>query len=458
MKSLTFLGASESAILSVEERRARGKELRTQAPRSSHADWSPDPARPDPIGLLEESNKTRFARLVPIRYGRMSLSPFAFLRGSAAIMACDLAKTPISGITAQICGDAHLLNFGTYATPERRQVFDVNDFDETLAGPWEWDIKRLAASVVVAGRQNGFSAQANKQGVVQCVQAYRTHMNELGNMGYAKVWYSTVKAEETLQFVQNCSSQDLNKALEKARQQTNVHIFPKLVRRVEGNYEIKENPPLITHLGEDKLIEQLQAFLKGYYASLQEDRRVLLSRYRIVDLANKVVGVGSVGTRCYVALLLGSDQNDPLFLQIKEAQASVLEPYLAPSPYENHAQRVVCGQRLMQAASDLFLGWAQTDSSQFYLRQLHDRKYSPSVEKMNADGFTSYGRLCGFTLARAHARSGDPAQISGYLGLSDVFDQAIASFAVRYAGQIERDYAELMAAIQAGRIVAETGV
>ena len=239
MKSLTFLGASESAILSVEERRARGKELRTQAPRSSHADWSPDPARPDPIGLLEESNKTRFARLVPIRYGRMSLSPFAFLRGSAAIMACDLAKTPISGITAQICGDAHLLNFGTYATPERRQVFDVNDFDETLAGPWEWDIKRLAASVVVAGRQNGFSAQANKQGVVQCVQAYRTHMNELGNMGYAKVWYSTVKAEETLQFVQNRSSQDLNKALEKARQQTNVHIFPKLVRRVEGNYRNK---------------------------------------------------------------------------------------------------------------------------------------------------------------------------------------------------------------------------
>jgi len=458
MKSSTFLNASGSAVLSVEERRARGKALREQTPRSSHADWSPDPGRPDPIGLLEASNRTRIARLVPIRYGRMSLSAFAFLRGSAAIMACDLAKTPVSGITAQICGDAHLLNFGTYASPERRQVFDVNDFDETLTGPWEWDIKRLAASIVVAARQNGFSAQASKQAVVQCVQAYRTHINKLGNMGYADVWYSAIEAGETLRFVQNHSSQSLNKALEKARQQTNLHIFPKLTRRIEGGYEIKELPPLMTHLGEDTLREQLQALLEDYRASLQEDRRVLLNRYRVVDLANKVVGVGSVGTRCYIALLLGSDENDPLFLQIKEAQTSVLEPYLAPSPYENHAQRIICGQRLMQAASDLFLGWARTESTHFYLRQFHDRKYSPSVEKMNVDGFIAYGRLCGFTLGRAHARSGDPAQISGYLGLSDVFDQAIASFAMRYANQVERDYVELTAAIRSGRIVAEVGV
>ncbi len=458
MQNPTFPKENKATTLSIEERRARGKALRTQTPRSSHADWSPDPARPDPISLLEASNTTRIARLIPIRYGRMSLSAFAFLRGSAAIMACDLAKTPVSGISAQICGDAHLLNFGTYATPERRQVFDVNDFDETLTGPWEWDVKRLAASVIVAGRQNAFSAQANRQAATQCVQAYRIHMNELGKMGYTNVWYSIIRAEETLQFVHNHSGRATNNAMEKARQQTNLHIFPQLARRIKGGYEIKEHPPLITHLDENTLIEHLQALLESYRASLQEDRRVLLSRYRVVDLANKVVGVGSVGTGCYVALLLGSDQNDPLFLQLKEAQASVLEQYLAPSPYKNHAQRVVNGQRLMQAASDLFLGWTQTKSTDFYLRQLHDRKSSPNVEKMNADGLTAYGRLCGFTLARAHARSGDPAQISGYLGLSDVFDQAIASFASCYADQVERDYAELMKAIHTGRIFAKMGV
>lgn len=350
MKSSASLTMSEP-LLSIEERQAQGRALRAQTSRSSHADWSPAPDRPDPIGLLEESNKTRVASLVPIRYGRMSLSAFAFLRGSAAIMACDLAKTPTSGISAQICGDAHLANFGTYATPERRQVFDVNDFDETLTGPWEWDIKRLAASIVVAGQDNRFSAQVNKQAATQCVQAYRTHMNELANMSHLKVWYSTIDAQARLQFVNNHSGQYLNKTLEKAHQQTNVHIFPKLTQRVEGGYTIKDNPPLITHVDEDKLIEQAQAFMEGYRASLQEDRRVLLNRYRVVDLARKVVGVGSVGTRCYVVLLLGSSQNDPLFLQIKEAQASVLEPYLGPSPYKNHAQRVVTGQRLIDRKS-----------------------------------------------------------------------------------------------------------
>jgi uncharacterized protein (DUF2252 family) len=386
MKSPASLTTSTS-LLSIEERRTQGRALRTQTPRSSHADWLPAPDRPDPIGLLEESDKTRVASLVPIRYGRMSLSPFAFLRGSAAIMACDLAKTPITGISAQICGDAHVLNFGTYATPERRQVFDVNDFDETLTGPWEWDIKRLAASIVIAGRHNGFSTQANTQAALQCIQAYRTHMSELGNMSHLKVWYSTVDAQEMLQFVNNHSDQSLNKTLEKARQLTNVHIFPKLTQRVEGGYAIKDNPPLITRVGADKLIELVQALMEDYRASLQEDRRVLLSRYRVVDLAHKVVGVGSVGTRCYVVLLEGSSQNDPLFLQIKEAQASVLEQYLGPSPYKNHARRVVYGQRLMQAASDLFLGWDQTHTTDFYLRQLQDHKYSPSVEKMNEDAF-----------------------------------------------------------------------
>jgi uncharacterized protein (DUF2252 family) len=457
MKSPTSLNTSEPQ-LSIEERRAQGRALRAKTPRSSHADWSPASDRPDPISLLEESNKTRVASLVPIRYGRMSLSPFAFLRGSAAIMACDLAKTPTSGISAQICGDAHLLNFGTYATPERRQVFDVNDFDETLIGPWEWDIKRLAASIVVAGRHNGFSAQANKQAAAQCIQAYRTHINELANMSHIEVWYSTIDAQGILQFVNNHSDQYLNKTLEKARQQTNVHNFPKLTQRVEGGYAIKENPPLITHVDEDEWTEQIHALMEGYRASLQEDRRVLLNRYRVVDLARKVVGVGSVGTRCYVVLLQGSSQNDPLFLQIKEAQASVLEQYLGPSPYKNHAQRVVNGQRLMQAASDLFLGWEQTDTTCFYLRQLQDRKYSPSVEKMNVDAFTTYGRLCGFTLARAHARSSDPAQISGYMGTSNVFDRTIASFAERYANQVEQDYKKLIKAIQTGRIVAKTGV
>jgi uncharacterized protein (DUF2252 family) len=458
MKGPTLFPMSDATPLSPLERRARGKAMRVQAPRSSHADWSPDPHRPDPISLLEESDKTRVASLVPIRYGRMSLSPFAFLRGSAVIMACDLAKTPVSGISAQICGDAHLLNFGTYATPERRQVFDVNDFDETLSGPWEWDIKRLATSVVVAGRHNGFSARTIRQATIQCIQAYQTHMNRLSTMGYAEVWYSTVNAKYLLQFVHRHSNLDLNKALEKAHQQTNVHIFPQLTQRVEGTYEIKDHPPLITHMHENKLREQIQALLEGYRASLQEDRRVLLNRYRLVDLAYKVVGVGSVGTRCYVALLLGSDQHDPLFIQIKEAQASVLEAYLSPSPYENHAQRVVYGQRMMQAASDLFLGWTGTETSDFYLRQLRDQKYSPPVEKMNALALTAYGKLCGFTLARAHARSADPGQISGYLGTNDVFDQAVASFAERYADQVEHDYAQLKAAIQAGRIAVVTGV
>ncbi len=295
MENSQFLRGNEIPVLSLEDRRARGKALRAQTPRSSHADWSPDPARPDPIGLLQESNRTRIARLVPLRYGRMSLSAVAFLRGSAAIMACDLAKTPVSGISAQICGDAHLLNFGTYATPERRQVFDVNDFDETLTGPWEWDIKRLATSVLVAGRQNGFSVQANRQAAIQCVQAYRMHMNELGKMGYADVWYSTIRAEETLQFVYKHSGRDVSNAMEKARQQTNLHIFPQLARRVKGGYEIKEYPPLITHLNEDPLRAQFQALLEGYCTSLQEDRRALFNRYRVEDLANKVVGVGSVG-------------------------------------------------------------------------------------------------------------------------------------------------------------------
>jgi len=431
------------------ERYAAGRELRHNVPRSSHAEWTPATDRPDPLSLLAEQNRSRLPHLVPLRSARMISSPFAFLRGSAVVMAQDLVTTPVTGIQVQLCGDAHLNNFGIYATPERHQVFDVNDFDETLPGPWEWDIKRLVASIVVAGRTNGFSAATNRRAVLNAVQSYREHMWKYSSMRHIDVWYSRIDYESSLHFVRPPFRWYIEKQREKSRQRSSLQVFPKLTMQVNGQYRIKDDPPLIIHLDDEELTQQLKGLVETYRPTVQEDRQVLLSKYHCVDVAQKVVGVGSVGTRCYIVLLLGNDSNDPLLLQIKEARASVLERHLSPSAYPNHAQRVVCGQRLMQAASDLFLGWTRLGSTDYYLRQLRDMKLSVNLETLIPDGFIEYCRFSGWAMARAHARSGDPTQISGYLGRSDVFDQALAAFAQTYAEQTERDHAALVTSVQA---------
>jgi uncharacterized protein (DUF2252 family) len=356
-----------------------------------------------------------------------------------------------------MCGDAHLSNFGVYATPERNQVFDVNDFDETLPGPWEWDVKRLAASIVVAGRTIGLTRDMNRQAVVGCARSYRQRMWTYGDMRHIDVWYARIDPESVRRFVRRSDRSYVDKELEKARRSSSLTTFPRLTREVNGQYRIKDNPPVVAHLADEELAQQLSAVVERYSESLQEDRNVLLRKYHFVDVTYKVVGVGSVGTRCYVVLLMGSEESDPLFLQVKQAQASVLEPHLGPSSYLNHAQRVVRGQYLMQAASDIFLGWTGLGTIDFYVRQLRDMKLSVSVESLGESHFVQYCELCGWALARAHARSGDPAQISGYLGLNDTFDRAIASFAETYADQTERDHAALLGAVQAGRIPIETG-
>jgi len=442
--------------LSLAERTAAGKVLRDKVPRSSHADWKPTPNRPDPIALLEESNQGRLPELLPLRYGRMLTSPFAFLRGSASIMAADLSETPKTGIAVQACGDCHLANFGGYGTPERNLVFDVNDFDETLPAPWEWDIKRLAASIIVAGRYLKLSDKTSQEAALTAVQSYREHMNEYAQMTVLDVWYSHIGVESLLTFTLNAKEQKkLKQEVKKAQTLTPVLELYKLTEMVNGQHRFIDNPPLVFHpLPEDPLAEEMLSVFHKYRKSLRDDWRVLLDHYHVVDVAMKVVGVGSVGTRCGVALLVAG-HNDPLFLQIKEARASVLEPYAGKSVYKNHAQRVVAGQRLMQAASDIFLGWTRGDSGHdFYLRQLRDVKTTVVVEGMSDADLRGYSNLCGWALARAHARSGDRVMISGYLGQNDIFDQAIAHFAVAYADQTEKDYQELVAAVKAGRLKA----
>ena len=460
MKTLKVPAVEKQNTSTRAERYATGKALRTNVSRSSQQAWTPATDRPDPISLLEQSNRTRLANLVPIRYGRMLVSPFTFLRGSAVIMAQDLAATPVTGIQVQICGDAHISNFGIYTTPERNQVFDLNDFDETLPGPWEWDVKRLAASIVVAGRGNSFSKSSNREAVLRGVQSYREHMREFSDMRAIEVWYSCVDIEKTVGRFRSANRPYMEQAVAQARRRTSARVFPQLTEHVNGQYRIKDEPPLIVHLDDKALVERLWKLIEGYGAVLPDDRLVLLSRYQLVDIAEKVVGVGSVGTRCYVALLLGpgNDRKDPLLLQMKEAQASVLESHLSPSTYPNHAQRVVNGQHLMQAASDIFLGWSRSGDIDFYIRQLRDRSSSPSIATLRESDFIAYAELCGWSLARAHARSGDPAQISGYLGRSDAFDNAIASFAETYADQVERDYERLAAAARDGRVPVEKGV
>jgi uncharacterized protein (DUF2252 family) len=459
----------------VDERIARGKAARAEVPRSSHAAFEPAPRRTDPVKLLERQAKTRVPELVPIRYGRMLVSPFTFYRGGAAIMASDLAATPNSGLTVQCCGDAHLSNFGVFASPERRLVFDLNDFDETLPGPWEWDVKRLAASMLIAARDNGFPVKDQDQIVLDTVEAYRTTMAGFAAMKNLDVWYAHLDIESALQQFGSQLKPKIvkrtGKALAKARTKDSMAAFSKLTHVVDGETRIVDEPPLIVPIEDlaqgterDEIFGSLRELLRSYRDSLEHDRRMLLEQFRLTDFARKVVGVGSVGTRAWIALLLGQDGQDPLFLQMKEAEASVLEKFVGQSEFENHGERVVTGQRLMQASSDIFLGWVHVDSGldeqsrDFYGRQLKDWKGSAEIEQMVPNGMAQYGRLCGWTLARAHARSGDRVAIAAYLGKGPSFDRAIVEFSHAYAEQNERDYNALVAAVESGRITAETGL
>ncbi|HXY47142.1 MAG TPA: DUF2252 domain-containing protein [Thermoplasmata archaeon] len=442
-----------------EERYRSGKALRAKIPRSSHASWNPPRDRPDPIGLLETSNAPRVSHLVPIRYGRMSLSPFAFLRGSANVMARDLAFTPRTGFRVQLGGDAHLSNFGIFGTPERNEVFDLNDFDETLPGPWEWDVKRLATSLVLAARRNGFTRSHGRRAALRAVQSYRESMNSYAFRGYLDIWYSHLDPALVARQGMRQASRVIGRYARKARSRTSLQAFPRLVGRVGGGYRIRDQPPLIVHYSDQRVEELSHELFARYLPTLPEERRMLLEHYHLVDVAQKVVGVGSVGTRCSIILLVGDrDTDDPLILQVKQALASALEPYAGPSIYTDHAQRVVVGQHLIQQSSDSFLGWGSIRSRDYYVRQLRDWKYSAEPSSMGPKRLIGHGELCGAALARAHARTGDPAAISGYLGTKDTFDRAVAAFAEAYADQSERDYNELLTAIQKGHIHAEVDV
>ncbi len=461
--------------LSVAERAARGKATRAEVPRSSHADYRPPARRVDPVKLLERQATTRVPELVPIRYGRMLVSPFTFYRGGALIMANDLAATPRTGFKVQCCGDAHLSNFGVFASPERRLVFDLNDFDETLPGPWEWDVKRLAASILIAARDNGYRTKDQEQAVLDTVAGYREAMAQFASMGNLDVWYARLEIEGLLKELgpqlKPAMAKRTEKALAKARTKDSMSAFSKLVRVRDGQPRFVAEPPLIVPLDEfaegderQELLGWLNELVGAYRASLAHDRGALLEQYELADFARKVVGVGSVGTRAWIALMLGRDGRDPLLLQLKEAETSVLEGFLEPSRFESHGERVVVGQRLMQASSDIFLGWVHVDAGidgkarDFYGRQLKDWKGSAEIEQMVPKGMRLYGRLCAWTLARAHARSGDRIAISSYLGSGSSFDRAILSFCEAYAEQNERDYQALAKAVETGRVTAETGL
>jgi uncharacterized protein (DUF2252 family) len=459
----------------VEDRVARGRAARTDVPRSVHAAWERDAETPDPVSVLSEQARTRVPELVPIRHGRMLASPFAFFRGAAAIMAADLAATPVTGLQVQACGDAHLANFGVFAAPDRRLVFDVNDFDETLRAPWEWDVKRLAASVAIIGRERGLDARTRWRTVTSALAAYRTTMRELAGKRDLEVWYARAEVEPLLDLVRDqAQAGDLartRRRLKRARGKDSLRALEKLAVAVaDGDPRLAPDPPLLVpirdlapEIGGEALEEGMRELLRTYRASLRADLRHLIDGYRFVDMARKVVGVGSVGTRAWVILLLGRDAGDPLFLQAKEAQASVLEPFAGASAFRHHGRRVVEGQRLMQAASDTLLGWVRTtgiDGQQrdFYLRQLWDAKASADLEQMEPVALRLYARLCGATLARAHARSGDRVAIAAYLGSGSRFDEAVAEFTEVYADQNERDHRALADAVADGRVEATTGV
>ncbi|MGW7368424.1 DUF2252 domain-containing protein [Streptomyces sp. NPDC054841] len=436
----------------------RGRTARKQVPRSSHGRWIPAADRPEPLAILEEQARTREPDLVPIRYGRMLESPFTYLRGAPAVMAADLAPHPNTGLHVQLCGDAHLLNFGLFASPERTLLFDVNDFDETLPGPFEWDVKRLVASVAVAARDNGQPDAQAQLAAQAAAESYRLSIRRLAGLGELAVWYERIAAEDLVPIVAKIRRAHFEAQLARARSRTSLQAMEKLTESVEGHRRIVQDPPLLESVdGIDAAA--VRKILSDYRSTLPEDRRVLLDRFRFVEAARKVVGVGSVGTRCFVALMVGRDPDDPLFLQIKEAQRSVLEPHLPASTYRHQGQRVVAGQRLLQAASDIFLGWVTGPQGRyFYWRQLRDMKGSADIADMTPTVLRDYAGLCGRALARAHARSGQRIAIAAYLGTSDRFDLAMADFAMAYADRTVADHAALEAAVASGAIDATTGV
>ncbi len=456
--------------MDVSERAAAGKAARSQAPRSAHAAWEPAGDRADPVATLEEQARNRVPELLPIRYGRMAVSPFTFYRGAAAVMAADLAATPVSGLEVQACGDAHLSNFGAFAAPDRRLVFDLNDFDETLPGPWEWDVKRLAASIEIAARGNGFKRKQRRAALLAVGQEYREAMRRFASMRNVEVWYARLDADavrERMRVLGAKAVRRVEKSAAKASAKDSLRALDRLTERVDGELRIASRPPLLVPVEElipdeetERRVEgEIRAVLERYADSLKGDRRRLLETYRFRHMAHKVVGVGSVGTRAWIILLTGRDDADPLFLQAKEAQASVLEPYTGASKFDNHGHRVVEGQWLMQAASDSFLGWCPAlgidgKERHFYVRQLWDGKGSVDVETLPPSGLETYARMCGWTLARAHARSGGAVAIGAYLGSGDAFETAVAEFSAGYADQNERDHAGLVAAIESGRLEA----
>jgi uncharacterized protein (DUF2252 family) len=440
--------------LTAKDRLAAGKNLRKRVPRSSHAEWIPSRYGRDPIELLKASDYGRLPALLPIRYARMRQSPFAFFRGAAAVMAADLDSTPATGIRLQACGDCHVANFGGFGTPERRLVFDINDFDETLPAPWEWDVKRLATSVVLATRQAGISEHNCSEAARASVESYRKHMHEYGEMTAIDVWYSHLDLKILAEDAKTPGARrNWLKLIHKAAHRTPGNEFPRITAIRNGRPRIADRPPLIYHPREMAAISKhVSQMFEAYRETLPYERRIVLDRYKLVDVARKVVGVGSVGTRCAAALLMASPL-DALLLQFKEARRSVLEPYAGKSKYDNQGERVVVGQRMLQSSSDVFLGWTRDDRGHdYYFRQLHDMKMKIDVESMSKSDWFEYVELCGWTLARAHARTGDPVNIAGYLGKGDAFDEAIEKFAVAYADQTELDYAALVKAIRAGGI------
>jgi uncharacterized protein (DUF2252 family) len=474
-----FASAWRRAHLTVDQRKARGLAARQDAPRSSHSRWEPAPDRPDPVALLEEQAESRVPQLVPIRYGRMLVSPFTFYRGAALIMASDLAAAPVSGVTVQLCGDAHLSNFGLFGTPERQMIFDINDFDETLPGPWEWDVKRLAASFEIMGRDRGFSPADRRAVVMAGVAEYRVRMRQAAGMGTLNAWYdqlpvgvlmNLVRDEVRVNRVSKKEGRAFERDVQQAHARDSTRVFAKRAQEMEGELRIVADPPLIIPI-EDIVVpgseweDPVPLIKKG----LSTYRRTLghqhhpIEEFRYAHAAYKMVGVGSVGTRCYIMLLLGRDHKDPLFLQVKEAQASVLERFVGKSTYRHHGERVVAGQRLMQAATDIFLGWIRIrgldgTNRDYYVRQFHDWKGGADVDNLQVPGATLYARICAATLARAHARWGDRIAIASYLGKGDTFDRAIADFSAVYADQNERDYEAFAEAVKSGRLTAQTGV
>jgi len=464
-------------MTTLSEQQDKGKALRKDVPRSSHGEWSPAADRPDPIQLLQAQDGGRLQHLLPIKYGRMVASPFAFLRGTAVVMAADLAQTPVTGMNVILCGDAHLSNFGVFASPERKLVFDINDFDEAYPGPWEWDIKRLAASAVVAGRENGFKEKTCRNMAVVIARTYAFAMKMFSEVNTLDMWYYHVDADALLRvFEEDASkmgSKKASKMVEKARGRTQERTLAKITEIVDGRRRIVSDPPLLVPFREDILIQitgdedsplfvrkTIEDAWRQYVNSLPDERRFLLQRYHIIDVALRVGGVGSVGTRCSIILLEGNGPDDALILQVKEAGPSALESYVGARGYSQHAKRVVVGQRLIQTTSDIFLGWhrSATNEIDYYWRQLKDMKGSADVEDMDAPTLETYLKLCSWTLARAHARTGDEAIISGYLGKGKRFAESLAEFAVTYADQTERDHKALVEAIQSGRITAKTGI